>query len=196
MPPRDMPFGNDTLVIPAFFRTPYNDEAFERWKQDHPDWFVAGHWDPPLRPKTGPPRLIPAASPRQPWDPKPNFDLGGGPARLSGTPGRRPTPPPDRQPGQNPNIPAGPGVVPDIPDPATDAQRLYLRNELIRAGELKPGDKLEAHHLVPQGSGNQSGNRDPTLSQQQLQQAGIDLGSAESGVALSPAFHRRIHTSE
>ncbi len=42
MSDRPLIASDDELVIPAFFRTDANGTAFERWKQEHPDWFVAG----------------------------------------------------------------------------------------------------------------------------------------------------------
>ncbi len=40
------PFGSDTLIIPAYLADSdgTDDPGFERWKREHPDWFVAGHW--------------------------------------------------------------------------------------------------------------------------------------------------------
>ena len=40
---------HDEIEVPAFLDTG-DAAALERWKQAHPDWFVAGHWTPPRRP--------------------------------------------------------------------------------------------------------------------------------------------------
>lgn len=48
MPPRDPEFGpevgNDRLTIPCYFAKGYDDPGSLQWRQDHPDWFVAGTW--------------------------------------------------------------------------------------------------------------------------------------------------------
>ena len=46
-----MPHGLDTLIVPAYLVSDDTDPAYQRWRQDHPDAFVAGTWtsDPPAR---------------------------------------------------------------------------------------------------------------------------------------------------
>lgn len=94
--------------------------------------------------------------------------------------------------------PALPAARPSVPlaepDPATPMQRLRLRRELERSGQMKPGDGNEAHHMVPQGGSGMTGQRDPALAQRMMRRFGMDLGDAENGLALSSRFHRRIHT--
>ena len=58
MPSRPLPFGSDTLEIPAYLAKGdgSDDPGFQRWKLDHPDWFAAGTWTPAPRPRqTKPP---------------------------------------------------------------------------------------------------------------------------------------------
>ena len=49
MPPKDSPYGSDQLIIPCCFAKGYDDPVFLKWRQDHPDWFVAGTWTSPAR---------------------------------------------------------------------------------------------------------------------------------------------------
>lgn len=53
MPPRLTIPAFDELLVPAFFVTDDNAAELERWKQEHPDWFVAGTWMPPRRRRLG-----------------------------------------------------------------------------------------------------------------------------------------------
>ncbi len=46
MPPRDLPFGSDTLTVPCYLSTGPDDPGFAAWKSEHPDWFEAGTWTP------------------------------------------------------------------------------------------------------------------------------------------------------
>ena len=53
MPPRLPIPGSDELIVPAYFVTDENSPDLARWKQEHPDWFVAGTWTPPRRRRLG-----------------------------------------------------------------------------------------------------------------------------------------------
>lgn len=88
-------------------------------------------------------------------------------------------------------IAPGPGE----PDPATPFQRESLRRNMLREGFIAEGDGLEAHHITP-GGGPMAGERDAGLAQRRLRELGVDLDSVSNGVALSPGFHRRLHTKE
>lgn len=48
MPHRDPEFGpeggGDGLTIPCYLAKGYDEPGFLQWRQDHPDWFVAGTW--------------------------------------------------------------------------------------------------------------------------------------------------------
>lgn len=39
-----------------------------------------------------------------------------------------------------------------------------------------------------------TGRRNPRLTQEMMQELGIDLNSVENGIPLSQGFHRRLHT--
>ncbi len=82
------------------------------------------------------------------------------------------------------------------PIPGTPEQKLRLRREMEKAGQIERNDGNEAHHMVPQGGRNMTGQRDPSRAQDVLKQFGIDLDNVENGAALSANFHRRIHTNE
>lgn len=195
--PDHLPYGHDTLVIPAFFVTGDDMAELERWKREHPDWFVAGTWTTSAPPQARD-RLIPVAWP-WPSDSRRLPYEGGSPIRgggNSGPPPRAGGPAGERAPCRNEASPLQAPGAEYAPDPATPEQRAILRRELERSGELAPGDGREAHHIVPQGGPGQSGARDPIPSQQVLSNAGIQSGSAENGVGLSRAFYRRVHTAD
>ena len=82
-------------------------------------------------------------------------------------------------------------MIPPVFDPATVFERNELRKNMEARGTVAKGQ--HAHHIVP-GGGPQSGGRDPTLAQQRLKGLGVGLNDAENGVALSPEFHRYVHT--
>ena len=89
-------------------------------------------------------------------------------------------------------------VPPPLPDsiPGTPEQKLRLRREMEKTGQIERNDGNEAHHMVPQSSRNMTGRRDPSRAQDVLKQFGFDLDSVENGAALSANSHRRIHTNE
>lgn len=57
MPSHPLPFGSDTLEVPVYLAKGdgSDDPGFQRWKLDHPDWFIAGTWTPAPRPRQGKP---------------------------------------------------------------------------------------------------------------------------------------------
>ena len=198
--PTNFPYGHDTLVIPAIFPAGF----FSRTRSA----------DTGYRPESKPtliaerlsiapiPRRLAAvltASADEPDDE---------PVQLDPIPGTQPHPHSGHHPstdGMEPHrfepleIPApllgglsarppGSQIVPATP-------RGAMRQNLIGAGELDPEDTREAHHVAPQGRA-MNGNRNHQPAQRQMQKFGVDLNSIENGVALSPAFHRRLHTTE
>ena len=92
-----------------------------------------------------------------------------------------------------PQLPAVEEMIPPVFDPATVFERNELRKNMEARGTVAKGQ--HAHHIVP-GGGPQSGGRDPTSAQQRLRDLGVGLDDAENGVALSPEFHRYVHTSD
>lgn len=90
-----------------------------------------------------------------------------------------------------PQLPAVEEMIPPVFDPATVFERNELRKNMEARGTVAKGQ--HAHHIVP-GGGPQSGGRNPTLTQQRLKALGVGLNDAENGVALSPEFHRYVHT--
>lgn len=93
--------------------------------------------------------------------------------------------------------PTAPRAVPPPADliPGTPEQKLRLRREMEKAGQIERNDCNEAHHMVPQGRPGMSGQRDPSTSQRTLKQFGFDLETIENGAVLTQNFHRRIHTN-
>lgn len=128
-----------------------------------------------LSPDSGPP---PPLSPLAPGLP-PYSPLIPGAAPGSGATAPRAIPPPLAD-----------------PSPGTPEQKLRLRREMEKAGQIERNDGNEAHHMVSQRGHNMIGRRDPSRAQDVLKQFGIDLDSVENGAALSANFHRRIHTNE
>ena len=92
-----------------------------------------------------------------------------------------------------PQLPAVEELIPPVFDPATVFERNELRKNMEARGSVAKGQ--HAHHIVP-GGGPQSGGRNPISAQQRLKELGIGLNDAENGVALSPEFHRYVHTRQ
>ena len=130
----------------------------------------------PLSPDSGPP---PPLSPLAPGLP-PYSPLVPGAAPGSRATAPRAVPPPPLA----------------DPTPGTPEQKLRLRREMEKAGQIERNDGNEAHHMVPQRGRNMTGRRDPSRAQDVLKQFETDLDSVENGAALSANFHRRIHTNE
>lgn len=90
MPPRDLPFGSDTLIVPCYLSNGPNDPGLAAWKSEHPDWCEAGTCTRPPQP-----RQRPAERPAQD---APLLSAGGGSLAAYGTPAARPNPLPPKAP--------------------------------------------------------------------------------------------------
>ncbi len=75
---------------------------------------------------------------------------------------------PGAAPGGRPTAPRAVLPPPADPIPGTSEQKLRLRREMEKAGQIERNDGNEAHHMVPQGSRNMTGQRDLTRAQDTL----------------------------
>ena len=127
MPPRDLPSGSDTLIVPCYLSNGPNDPGLAAWKSEHPDWCEAGTCTRPPQP-----RQRPAERPAQD---APLLSAGGGSLAAYGTPAARPNPLPPKAP---PEIGTG-TTWPTRREPGRESSTADWAEEGLRAATFPIG---------------------------------------------------------
>lgn len=213
-----LPYGVDTIVLRITWPAPRVWRSGYRWdsaRGARPPWAVNTRLTSspdvaivPVADKEGPANH-PLPLPFDHFSQRPRYDPDARPATvyplpLAGT-NENPFLPGDigprggSAPGGRASLPPSnaPPAMPAIPNPASPEPELRLRRELERSGQIKPGDRNEAHHLVSQGGLGMIGQRDPSASQGIMRRFDIDLNSVGERCCLvsrvsSPDTHERI----